>query len=112
MDQIAPLKLANFSWENVGTLIEVPSPYSPTEKQEVMLTIDLTPRVLDECLQPNRRVSVIIAYHPLIFRPLSRILPNDPKQSVILRLIQHGISVYCPHTSLDACCPGSKYIME
>jgi putative NIF3 family GTP cyclohydrolase 1 type 2 len=73
-----------------------------------MLTIDLTARVLDECLQSNRHVSVIVAYHPLIFKPLTRLLLSDPKQSVILRAIQHGISVYCPHTSLDACCNGSK----
>jgi putative NIF3 family GTP cyclohydrolase 1 type 2 len=114
MEQLAPLKLANLSWDNVGVLIEAPPrldlPGRTKVKEEIMLTIDLTPSVLAECLQPNRWVSVIVAYHPLIFKPLTRLQLNDPKQSVVLGVIQYGISVYCPHTSLDACHNGSKLI--
>ena len=114
MEQLAPLKLANLSWDNVGILIEAPPrldlPGRAKIKEEILLTIDLTPSVLDECLQSNRWVSVIVAYHPLIFKPLNRLQLNDPKQSVVLGAIQHGISVYCPHTSLDACLNGSKLI--
>lgn len=39
---------------------------------------------------------------PIIFRGLKSITFNDPQQSSLLRLAQEGISVYSPHTAIDA----------
>lgn len=44
----------------------------------------------------------IIAYHPTIFKPLSSLTLNKPLQASLLRCAAAGISVYSPHTSLDA----------
>lgn len=66
-----------------------------------MLTIDLTKSVVDESLKHN--TSFILAYHPFIFRGLKSINPSaDSQQQSLVRLIQAGISVYCPHTAIDA----------
>ena len=45
---------------------------------------------------------MIIAYHPIIFRPVKALTLADPQQESLLRLTQEGISVYSPHTAVDA----------
>ena len=45
---------------------------------------------------------MIITYHPIIFRPLKSLTFSDPQQESLLRLAQAGISVYSPHTAVDA----------
>ncbi|KAF7684020.1 NGG1-interacting factor 3 [Astathelohania contejeani] len=91
-ETFAPLCNADHSWDNVGVLIE--SPPSPIKK--ILLTVDATPVVINECI--NKNVSYLISYHPIIFKGLKSI--NDECQSVRL-CVQNGISVYCPHTALD-----------
>uniref|UniRef100_A0A7S1W299 Uncharacterized protein n=1 Tax=Neobodo designis TaxID=312471 RepID=A0A7S1W299_NEODS len=99
MERIAPLALADASWDNVGTLIEAPAQPGKTD-DTVLVTIDLTPQVLDEAIR--HRASVVVAYHPIIFSGLKKLSLNVPTQQTVLRAISHGISVFCPHTSLDA----------
>ncbi|WWC87745.1 YbgI/family dinuclear metal center protein [Kwoniella dendrophila CBS 6074] len=98
-ERIAPLQLAEKSWDNVGPMIEAPFP-NPNHKS-VLLTIDLTPAVTAEALQiPS--LSLIVSYHPPIFRGLKSLTLQDPLQANLLKLSAKGISVFSPHTSLDA----------
>lgn len=39
---------------------------------------------------------------PIIFRALKSIILENTQQSSLLRLAQEGISVYSPHTAVDA----------
>lgn len=98
MDRLAPLSLAERSWDNVGVLIEAPLPRPRASK--VLLTIDLTEPVLEEALDDDQ-VGVIVAYHPVLFRPFKSILLTDTKQRIAAKCISAGISVYSPHTALD-----------
>ncbi|WVW80000.1 YbgI/family dinuclear metal center protein [Kwoniella bestiolae CBS 10118] len=98
-ERIAPLRLAETSWDNVGPMIEAPYP-NPNHRQ-VLLTIDLTPSVAAEALSlPS--ASLIVSYHPPIFRGLKSMTLQDPLQASLLKLSAKGISVFSPHTSLDA----------
>ncbi|ORY25816.1 GTP cyclohydrolase 1 type 2/Nif3 [Naematelia encephala] len=98
-ERIAPLQLADKSWDNVGVMIEAPYPVS--NRKRVLLTIDLTAAVCDEALSmPD--CGVIVSYHPPIFRALKSMTLSDPIQTSLLRLASKGISVFSPHTSLDA----------
>ncbi len=92
----APLLLAE-EWDNVGWIIEAPH---PNRVRRLLLTIDLTTRVAEEAIAGE--IDVIVAYHPLIFDPLRRLLQSDPQARTIMRLIRKGLSVYSPHTALDA----------
>lgn len=86
-------------------------------KNSVLLTIDLTKGVADEAIR--RKDSVVIAYRgfylpiqnmvkltsppdPIIFRGLKALTLANSQQQSLLRLAQEGISVYCPHTAVDA----------
>ncbi|KAG7086161.1 hypothetical protein E1B28_002122 [Marasmius oreades] len=97
MERIAPLRLAE-KWDNVGILLE--SPVSKPNRRRVLLTIDLTPAVLEESL--TEKISVIVSYHPPIFKPLQSFTLANPLQSSLLRCAAEGISVYSPHTSVDS----------
>lgn len=39
---------------------------------------------------------------PIIFRPLKALTLGNSQHSSLLRLAQEGISVYSPHTAVDA----------
>ncbi|KAI0323033.1 NGG1p interacting factor 3 [Amylostereum chailletii] len=99
MERIAPLSLAE-KWDNVGLLLESPVPPPQSNAHKILLTIDLTTQVANEALALP--ASCIIAYHPILFKPLSSITLANPLQASLLRCAAAGISVYCPHTSLDS----------
>jgi dinuclear metal center YbgI/SA1388 family protein len=65
-----------------------------------LLTIDLTRAVADEAIA--HRASTIVAYHPIIFRGLKSLTLDNSQQQTLLRLASHGITVYSPHTAVDA----------
>ncbi|GAM36671.1 hypothetical protein TCE0_018f05942 [Talaromyces pinophilus] len=100
MRKLYPESLADKSFDNTGLLLE--SPYNPNSqlKNTVLLTTDLTKAVADEAIA--RRDSIIVTYHPIIFRGLKSLILQDPQQKSLLRLAQEGISVYSPHTAVDA----------
>ncbi|KAF7731251.1 NGG1 interacting factor [Apophysomyces ossiformis] len=103
MQRIAPLELAETSWDNVGVLVDPPYPSNKANK--VFLTIDLTPQVLDEALS-DPKVGAIVAYHPPIFRAMKRLTTSDPKQDMVMKAIARGVSIYSPHTACDNCVNG------
>ncbi|KAF8539460.1 GTP cyclohydrolase 1 type 2/Nif3 [Trichophaea hybrida] len=103
IQRLYPYALADKSWDNTGLLLE--SPHRPDlsssrPKHVVLLTIDLTRSVVDEAIA--LRSSMIITYHPIIFRPIKSLSLGDTQQESLLRLAQEGISVYSPHTAVDA----------
>ncbi|KAF2436151.1 NGG1p interacting factor 3 [Tothia fuscella] len=100
MRKLYPEKLADKSWDNTGLLLE--APFDPLRRQmnSVLLTIDLTTAVVDEAIE--RDDSVIVAYHPIIFRGLKSLTLENSQQRSLLRLAAKGISVYSPHSAIDA----------
>lgn len=93
---IAPLSLAE-KWDNVGLLVDPPNPIDVTH---ALLTIDLTEAVLDEAFDVGAQL--IVAYHPPIFKGLKALTMRHPDQRVIVRALAAGVSIYSPHTALDA----------
>jgi dinuclear metal center YbgI/SA1388 family protein len=97
--RIAPEPLAE-DWDAVG--LQVGHLQQPVER--ALLCIDLTDPVLREAAE--RGVSLIVAYHPVIFRPLAAITNRQPKQRIVLEAIRRGMAIYSPHTALDAASGG------
>jgi dinuclear metal center YbgI/SA1388 family protein len=95
-----PKALADNSWDNTGLLLEAPFVASRRQSNTVLLTIDLTKAVADEAIALQS--SIVVAYHPIIFRGLKSLTLADTQQQTLLRLASHGISVYSPHTAVDA----------
>ena len=95
VNHIAPLSGAE-SWDNVGLLVGERS----WPARRILLTIDLTDAVLAEAVRDD--VQFIVAYHPLIFRPITRLTDADAKTRIALAAAQASIAVHSPHTALDA----------
>jgi len=63
--------------------------------------------VCEEALRPSTSpTSVIIAYHPPLFKPLRSLTLSNPLQTSLLKCIANGISIYSPHSALDAATGG------
>ncbi|AMD22432.1 HGR093Cp [Eremothecium sinecaudum] len=99
-----PPAYADASWDNTGLLIDC-SVETSQAKPNVLLTVDLTASVAQEAIEKG--TNLVVAYHPFIFPSWKSINPWDNTQHrSAISLIQHGISVYCPHTSVDAASNG------
>lgn len=96
MERIAPARYAE-PWDNVGLLVGDPE---AALKGPVVLTIDLTERVLAEAV--DAQAAAIVAYHPPIWAPLKRLTKSDARQRIILECAARSIAIYSPHTALDA----------
>jgi dinuclear metal center YbgI/SA1388 family protein len=96
IESFAPLSLAE-PWDNVGLII---GDRTQTLTGPIVLTIDLTPAVMDEC--EAIKASAVIAYHPIIFEPIKRLTTDDARQKTTLRAIRNNMAIYSPHTALDS----------
>jgi len=84
-------------WDNTGLILEASSGL-PLNK--ILLTLDLTAEVAAEALDSG--VQAIVAYHPPVFSGLKQLNRADPVAAPLLDLLAAGVSVYSPHTALDA----------
>ncbi len=66
---------------------------------KVLVTLDVRPEVVQEAIA--NQVDLILAHHPLMFRPAPHLDYRDPQQRMYMDLIQHQISVFAAHTNLD-----------
>jgi len=97
METIAPTRFAE-PWDNVGLLVG--DPQQPVSR--VLLTIDYTRAVAEE----GKRLGcdAVIAYHPVIFDPLKRIVAG----SVVYDALRRGVAIWSPHTALDVADGGTN----
>lgn len=71
---------------------------------KVMIALDVLEEVVDEAIEKG--IQLIIAHHPLIYRPLKKINTDAPGGRIIEKLIKHDIAVYAAHTNLDVASNG------
>ncbi|CDO91728.1 unnamed protein product [Kluyveromyces dobzhanskii CBS 2104] len=104
ISRLYPESYADSAWDNTGLLIDcsVEGEHSDAKVQpKVLLTIDLTESVAKEAL--DNKCNLIVAYHPFIFPSWKKLAPHsNPQHASAIKLIQNEISVYSPHTAIDA----------
>ncbi|QHA92618.1 Nif3-like dinuclear metal center hexameric protein [Bacillus sp. N1-1] len=67
--------------------------------KKVMTALDVLPNVVEEAVDEG--VDLIIAHHPILYRPLKKINLDTAQGKMIETLIKHDITVYAAHTNLD-----------
>ena len=95
LEQLAPLSLQE-SYDNAGLLIG----NRDDEISGALICLDVTEAVLDEAIQKG--LNLIIAHHPLIFKPLKRITASNATERIVMKSIQERIAIYAIHTNLDS----------
>lgn len=96
---LAPLELAE-TWDNVGLLIGD----AERAASRVMTCLTLTSDVADEAVAGQ--ADLVVSHHPVLFRPVQRLTNETPEGRTLLKLLQHGIAVFSPHTAFDSALEG------
>ena len=92
---LAPHHLAE-DWDNVGLLVG--DRERPVKR--IMTCLTVTPESVQEAI--DQQVELIVAHHPIPFRPLKRLTTEETTGRLLLLLIDAGIAVYSPHTAFDS----------
>ena len=99
LEEVAPSEWAE-SWDNVGLLVGDPD----RPARRVMTCLTITPASAAEAV--SRQADLVIAHHPLPFRPLKRLTTASAVGRLLLMLIEAKIAVYSPHTAFDSTAQG------
>ncbi|WP_192820797.1 Nif3-like dinuclear metal center hexameric protein [Rufibacter sp. LB8] len=65
----------------------------------VLVTLDCTLEVVQEAI--DRGCNLIVAHHPVIFKPLKSLTGKTPVERILLKAITHQIAIFACHTNLD-----------
>lgn len=95
MNRIAPKYLAE-EWDNPGLLVGDPR----QEVNKILICLDISDEILNCAVESQSQM--IVAHHPMIFRPIKNIRTDLPLGSKIRSLIKNDIAVFAAHTNLDS----------
>ncbi len=99
LHKLCPPTLAE-DWDNVG--LQVGDPQAIINK--IVVCLDAEELAVETAKETGAQL--IIAHHPLIFRPLKRITPTDTTGKVLFSAIKNNIAIASAHTNLDRAADG------
>ncbi|MBQ7733693.1 MAG: Nif3-like dinuclear metal center hexameric protein [Synergistaceae bacterium] len=102
INSFAPFALCK-DWDNSGLLLGSPD----TEITGVAVCLDA---VHDAVIQAHERgCNVLLSHHPLIFRAIKRINPDNEQGCTIYDAVKRGVSIIAAHTNWDKAPEGVNY---
>lgn len=104
LEQDYPEDLA-YEWDNVGLQVGNPN----QEVKKVLVTLDVTLEVINEAKMMG--ATMIIAHHPMIFRPLSQVRTDELSGQMIEQLLKNDLTLYVMHTNYDISNKGMNRIL-
>jgi dinuclear metal center YbgI/SA1388 family protein len=104
LEQLAPPGLAA-DWDNVGLLLGDRT----AAVQRLMTCLTVTPDSAAEAIEAGAQL--IVAHHPILFRPVKRLTGATPEGRMLLALARAGVAVYSPHTAFDNTSRGINEIL-
>lgn len=94
IELFAPLPLQE-SYDNAGVQVGDVN----QQAKAALLCLDVTENVIDEAIMLG--CNLIIAHHPLIFKPLKRLTGSNYIERCVIKACQNNIVIYAAHTNLD-----------
>ncbi|HSK21650.1 MAG TPA: Nif3-like dinuclear metal center hexameric protein [Egicoccus sp.] len=89
------------NWDNVGLQVGDPA----WSVARVLVGLDVTSAVVEEAAaEPH---TLVLAHHPLMFRPLTALTPTTPSGRIALAAARAGVAVAAAHTNLDVARDGA-----
>ena len=92
LDEISPFSLQE-EWDNSGLNVGD----FESEVKKIYISLDIDESVIEE-VEEN---SLLITHHPLIFKPIKKVIPNRFSTKFLISLIQKNISLIAMHTNFD-----------
>jgi dinuclear metal center YbgI/SA1388 family protein len=96
---------SKLDFDRVGLQVGDPE----AEIDRVLVALDLTPAVLAEA--ESWGAGLVVTHHPLLFRPLERLVPTDLTGALAYGLARAGIAYYAAHTNLDTAPGGVSFAL-
>ncbi len=103
IEALAPKELA-FEWDNTGLAVRCSDTVST-----LLIALDATNEVIDEAVEIG--ADMILSHHPLLMPPIESLSAKKYVESLVMRLVKNGISLYCAHTSYDKAAGGINDIL-
>lgn len=104
MDRWAPQGLA-YDWDRVGLQVG-----APTQEVQRVLTC-LTPGRDALAAAKKAGAQLVVAHHPLVFKPLPHLRADHPEVRLCLDYHEAGIAVFAAHTNLDLVPGGVSHVL-
>jgi dinuclear metal center YbgI/SA1388 family protein len=104
MEAIAPCALA-LPGDPVG--LQVGDPDAPLNG--VVVALDPGNVAVERAISIG--ANAVVAHHPLIYRPLDRIVSSEVPAKLLLEMIRAGIALYVAHTNLDRASGGVNDVL-
>ena len=67
--------------------------------KRVAVSLEVTSKILQKAVR--QKVDLLLVHHPLLFRPLKKIVETDAVQRLVRELIRRDIALYAAHTNID-----------
>ena len=90
------------SYDNCGLLIG----HGEQQVDSVVTALDVTEETVDYAIRMGAQM--IVAHHPIIFRPVKSIVDDTRDGARLLKIIEHRLAVYAAHTNMDAALGGTN----
>lgn len=87
-------------WDNVGLQVG-----DPTARVERVL-VALDPGAAAVAAACAAGAQLLLTHHPLLFKPLRRLTPDDPTGRVVWQAVRGNVAIIAAHTNLDVAADG------
>jgi dinuclear metal center YbgI/SA1388 family protein len=94
LHEIAPAELQE-AYDNAGLI----TGHGTMDIKGVLVCLDAIEEVVDEAIQLG--CNVIVAHHPILFRPIKRLNGADYIERTLIKAIRNEIAIFAIHTNLD-----------
>ncbi len=88
------------SYDNSGLLVGDRN----QKVSKVLLSVDVTEEIVDEAVKIG--AEMIVAHHPIVFKGLKRLTPDNYIQRTVISAIRNHVAIYAAHTNMDAVLQG------
>lgn len=100
LENTAPRELSA-PWDNDGIMC---APRGNIELTRVAVSLDATLAAVEKAAE--NRCELLLTHHPMIFKGIKSLVPDDIASARVMCAVSHGISVISLHTRLDAASGG------
>ncbi len=94
LNSFAPDCLAE-DYDNVGLLVG----NTNKEIHRVLITLDADEAVAKDAV--DKGCELVISHHPLIFKPLKRVVDDDSTARAVIELVKNDVALISVHTNFD-----------
>lgn len=94
MNEFCPFDSA-YSWDNVGLLVGD----CDSDIKGIYIALDVSDEVIEHALEKN--CNLILTHHPMIFKPVPRVVNSDMNGRRIISMIKNNMSYVAMHTNFD-----------